>query len=88
MNDIKNRATLRSSLQQLQTISDAYQFELNTLAAEAGQKVLGPMGIGRMLSLSREIETLERICRDLCDLLGQRPPPRHLAPVVHREPAS
>ena len=85
MNDLATRAVLRDALTQLQRVSDAHQFELNTLAAEAGQQQLGPRGIGRLLSLSRQVETLERLSRELADLLGQPPPPRHLAPVPQRE---
>ena len=82
MNDPATRAMLRDALTMLQRVSDARQFDLNTLAAEAGQQQLGPLGIGRLLSLSRQVETLERLSRELADLLGVPPPPRHLAPVA------
>jgi hypothetical protein len=85
MNDICTRAVLRDALSQLQRVSDSHQFELNNLAAEAGQKQLGPRGIGRLLSLSRQVETLERLSRELAELLGVPPPPRQLAPVPPRE---
>ena len=87
MNDPRNRERLRRALELLEQVAGECQASLNEKAAASLNANPGPIGIGRMLALSRRTDTLERLARDLSDLLGE-PPPARMAPVIVSEAAA
>lgn len=80
MNDIRNRERLRRALDLLQQVSDEHQAALNDRAAATLNQNPGPIGIGRMLYLSRRTDAFERIARELSELLDDGRPPT--APIL------
>ena len=80
MNDPRNRERLRRALDLIQQVSDEHQAALNDRAASTLNQNPGPIGIGRMLALSRRSDALERIGRELSELLDDGRPP--MAPVL------
>ena len=82
MNDLRNRERLRRALDLVDQVSAEYQSALNERAAATLDHNPGPIGIGRMLSLSRRSDALERIARELSELLDHRPPSPTVAPPV------
>jgi hypothetical protein len=82
MNDLRNRERLRRALDLIDQVAAEHQAELNDKAAATLNQNLGPIGIGRMLALSRRTDSLERIARELSELLDHRPTGPALAPVV------
>ena len=87
MNDPRNRERLRRALDLLEQVAGECQASLNEKASATLEQNPGPIGIGRMLALSRRTDTLERLARDLSELLGE-PPPARMAPAVAREAAA
>lgn len=87
MNDPRNRERLRRALDLLEQVAGECQASLNEKASATLEQNPGPIGIGRMLALSRRTDTLERLARDLSELLGE-PPPAHMAPAVASEAAA
>jgi len=81
MNDPRNRERLRRALDLVEQVANEHQAALNERAAIADLVALGPIGVGRMLALSRRVDALERIARELSELLDQHPPGA-LAPVL------
>ena len=82
MNDLRNRERLRRALDLIDQVSAEHQTALNDRAAATLEQNPGPIGVGRMLSLSRRIDALERIGREIMELLDHRPPAPALAPLV------
>jgi hypothetical protein len=70
----QNRARLTQALDLMALTADSYQADLQSrIAGGLGEGIIGPIGIGSMLALSRDIDTLERIQRELAALLDSRP---------------
>jgi hypothetical protein len=82
VNDLRNRERLRRALDLIDQVAAEHQAELNDKAAATLNQNPGPIGIGRMLALSRRTDSLERIARELSELLDYRPTGPALAPVV------
>lgn len=80
MNDPRNRERLRRALEAIEQVASECQAALNSRAAASLEQNPGPIGIGRMIVLVRQSDTLERCARDLYDLLDQ--PPRGDRPTV------
>jgi hypothetical protein len=74
MNDIKNRERLRRALELIDQMADEHQVSLNERAAATVDQNPGPIGIGRMLAVSRRCDALQRIGRELSELLDHYPP--------------
>jgi len=74
MSRAQNRARLTQALDLVTLAADDYQLDLQT-RVDGGltQGIIGPIGIGATLALSRDIDTLERIQRELVVLLDSRP---------------
>ena len=87
MNDMRNRERLRRALDLLEQVAGEHQAALNERAAATLEQNPGPIGIGRMLALSRRTDTLERLALELSDLLGE-PPPARMAPAIANEAAA
>ena len=74
MNRQQNRARLAKALDLITLAADSYQDDLQTRVTNVGTAGgAGPIGIGAMLALSRDTETLERMQRELIALLDSRP---------------
>jgi hypothetical protein len=70
----QNRARLTQALDLVTLTADNYQSDLQSrVAGGLGKGIIGPIGIGATLALSRDIDTLERIQRELVALLDSRP---------------
>ena len=82
MNDLRNRERLRRALDLVEQLAAEHQSALNDRAAATLEQNPGPLGIGRMLSLSRRTDALEHIGRELAELLDDRPPRATLAPAL------
>jgi len=82
MNDLRNRERLRRALDLIDQVSAEHQGALNDRAAATLEQNPGPIGIGRMLSLSRRTDALERIGREIMELLDHRPPSPAVAPLA------
>ena len=65
----RSRFFIQRALDSLQSVSDHYQHELNNLASLG----VGPESIGHLLSISRTIDSLERVSAELQSLLDQPP---------------
>jgi hypothetical protein len=63
-------------------VSAEHQAALNDRAAATLNQNPGPIGIGRMLSISRRTDALERIGREIMELLDHRPPSPAVAPLA------
>jgi len=74
VNDIRNRERLRRALDLVELVAAEHQSALNERAAATLNQNPGPIGIGRMIAISRRTDTLERIAAELSDLLGNCPP--------------
>ena len=85
MNDPRNRERLRRALDLIEQIAGEHQSALSERAAATADHNPGPIGVGRLLALSRRTDTLERIGRELYELLDNDPPGRRLA-LVQAEP--
>jgi hypothetical protein len=75
MNDLRNRERLRRALDLIDQVSAEHQTALNDRAAATLEQNPGPIGVGRMLSLSRRTDALERIGREIMELLDHQPGP-------------
>lgn len=82
MNDLRNRERLRRALDLVDQVTSEHQAALNERAAATLNQNPGPLGVGRMLALSRRTDALERISRELAELLDHRPPSPTVAPLV------
>jgi len=82
----RNRQRLQQALDLVTRVSDEHQCALNDRAAATANASPGPIGIGVMLRLGREIDALEHIGRDLAELLDSCPPPPPLRPLPSRQP--
>ena len=82
MSDLRNRERLRRALDLVDQVAAEQQADLNDRAAATMTRNPGPIGVGRLLSVSRRVDALERIARDINDLLDQRPPAPAPAPLV------
>jgi hypothetical protein len=70
----QNRARFTQALDLVTLAANDYQLDLQSrIAAGLGEGIIGPIGIGATLALSRDIDTLERIQRELATLLDSRP---------------
>ena len=82
MNDLYNRERLLRAQCLVYQVAAEHQAALNDRAAATLNQNPGPIGIGRMLALSRRTEALERIALELSELLDHQPTGPALAPVV------
>lgn len=82
MNDLRNRERLRRALDLIDQVANECQASLNERAAATLNQNPGPIGVGRLLALSRRTDTLERLVRELAELLDHRPPSPTVAPLV------
>jgi hypothetical protein len=74
MSRFQNRARLTQALDLVTLAADDYQLDLQSrIAGGLGKGIIGPIGIGATLALGRDIDTLERIQRELVALLDSRP---------------
>jgi hypothetical protein len=74
MSRAQNRARLTQALDLVTLAADDYQLDLQTrIDGGLTEGIIGPTGIGATLALSRDIDTLERIQRELVALLDSRP---------------
>jgi hypothetical protein len=74
MSRAQNRARLTQALDLVTLAADDYQLDLQTrINGGLTEGIIGPIGIGATLALSRDIDTLERIQRELVALLDSRP---------------
>jgi hypothetical protein len=73
MNDPRNRERLRRALEAIEQVSADCQSALNARASATLQQNPGPIGIGRIIALARQADTLERCARELYDILDQPP---------------
>ena len=70
----QNRARLTQALDLVTLTSDNYQADLQSrLARSMGEGTIGPIGMGSILALSRDIDALEQIQQKLVALLDSRP---------------
>jgi hypothetical protein len=70
----QNRARLTQALDLATLTADSYQADLQSrIAGGLGEGIIGPTGIGSILALSRDVDSLERIQRELAALLDSRP---------------
>jgi hypothetical protein len=65
----RNRLFIQRALDSLQFVSDDLQHELNNLAGLG----IRSDGIGQVLQISRTVDTIERVCKELQSLLDQPP---------------
>lgn len=80
MNTPRNLQRLRRALDLIRQVADEASLELAEKAAATLAQNPGPVGVGRMLALSRYSDTLERLAGDLADLLDE--PPRSPGPIT------
>jgi len=74
MNRWQNRVRLTQALDLVTLAADDYQLDLQTrIAGGLGKGIIGSTGIGATLALGRDIDTLERIQRELVAVLESRP---------------
>lgn len=88
MNDLRNRERLLRAQDLVDQVSAEHQAALNDRAAATLNQNPGPIGIGRMLAISRRTDALERIARELSELLDHQPTGPAPAPVVVGLPES
>ena len=70
----QNRVRLTQALDLVTLAADDYQLDMQSrIAGGLGEGIIGSAGIGATLALSRNIDTLERIQRELVALLDSRP---------------
>jgi len=67
--NMRNRLFIQRCLDSLMFVSDDYQHELNNLASLGAE----PKSLGRLLRISRTIDTIERVSGELHALLDQPP---------------
>jgi len=67
--NMRNRLFIQRCLDSLMAVSDDYQHELNNLASLGAE----PESLGRLLQISRTIDTIERVSGELHALLDQPP---------------
>jgi hypothetical protein len=67
--NMRNRLFIQRSLDSLMAVSDDHQHELNNLASLGAE----PESLGRLLQISRTIDTIERVSGELHALLDQPP---------------
>jgi hypothetical protein len=67
--NMRNRMFIQRSLDSLMFVSDDHQHELNNLASLGAE----PESLGRLLQISRTIDTIERVSGELHALLDQPP---------------
>jgi hypothetical protein len=82
MNDLRNRERLCHALDLIDQVSAEHQTALNDRAAATMEQNPGPIGVGRMLAISRRADALERIGREIMELLDHRPPSPAVAPLA------
>ena len=74
MSELQSRARLQASLDLLTLEADSSQLDLQSRVAGGLQHgMIGPIGICRTLALSRRVDTLERITRELAQMLDEPP---------------
>ena len=71
--NMRNRLFIQRCLDSLMFVSDDYQHELNNLASFSAELGAGPESLGRLLQISRTIDTIERVSGELHALLDQPP---------------
>jgi hypothetical protein len=67
--NMRNRLFIQRCLDSLMFVSDDLQHELNNLASLGAE----PESLGRLLQISRTIDTIERVSGELHALLDQPP---------------
>jgi hypothetical protein len=85
MNDVRNRERLRRALDLVEQVACEHQSALNDRAAATLNQNPGPIGIGRMLHLGRRCDALERIGREIHELLDNEPRPGRRLALVQAE---
>ena len=70
--NMRNRLFIQRCLDSLMFVSDDHQHELNNLAAKTSLG-FSSEAIGRLLQISRTIDTIERVSGELHALLDQPP---------------
>ena len=78
-NDLHHRQLLRRALEAVDQVSAELQSALADRAAGAVDHSPGPLGVGRLLALSRKVDACERISRELSELLDEHPKPNQSA---------
>ena len=73
MSNSQNRARITQMLDLAELVADAYQTALVARTDRLAVEPAGPIGTGAILALSRDIDTLERIQRELAAMLDSRP---------------
>ena len=73
MNDIHQRELLRRALDAIDQASSATQHSLNERVAGTMDHNPGPLGIGRMMALSRRCDAMNRIAHEIHELLDEWP---------------
>ena len=74
--NLRSRDRLIKALDLLTLEADDSQLDLQSrIDGGLGDGIIGPIGIGRTLALSRRIDALERITREINQLLDDRPDP-------------
>lgn len=81
MNDLHQRELLRRALEAIDQASSAVQHSLNERIAGTQEHNPGPIGIGRMMALSRRGDALNRIAHEIHELLDEWPTFPSAAPV-------
>jgi hypothetical protein len=74
MSELQFRARVQAALDLLTLASDSSQLDLQSRVAGGLQHgMIGPIGIGSTLALSRRVDILERITQELSQMLDERP---------------
>ena len=74
MSELQSRARLSLALDLLTLEADSSQLDLQSRVAGGPQHgMIGSIGIGSTLALSRRVDTLKRITRELAQMLDERP---------------
>jgi hypothetical protein len=86
MNDHRNRQRLQQALDLVTQVSGEHQCALNDRAAATVSAGPGYVNVGQILALGRRVDALERIGRDLAELLDGFPPAAPLRPLPSQQP--
>jgi len=73
--NLRSRDRLLKALDLLTLEADDCQLDLQGRIAVAAFGEIGPIGIGRTLALGRRVDALERITKEINQLLDDRPSP-------------
>ena len=77
MNRQEQAQQIAQALALLEAVANASQIELQeritTATGSLSGRPVGIMGMGRILGVSRRVDTLERVCSELAGMLEQPP---------------